>query len=115
MPNHSRDSDSEDLQSFLRNFHKEIEDGSGEAKDAKASEDADSNEEHEQDEEDDDKYFIDDEGNCYIKTTPKKQHQLKKKLKPATVSTSTPATKTTGITVRSATRAASNAAATKGL
>lgn len=115
MPNPSRDSDSEDVQTFLRNFHKEIENGSGEAKDAKASDDDEEHEQDAEDDDDDDKYFIDDEGNCYIKTTPKKQHQLKKKLKPTSVATSTPATKTSGITVRSATRAASSAAATKGL
>lgn len=117
MPNPSRDSDSEDLQTFLRNFHKEIEDGSVDAKDAKALEDDDGDTDEERvqdDEDDDDKYFIDDEGNCYIKATPKKQNQLKRKLKTPTQPT-VPATETAAITVRSATRASSSATATKGL
>jgi len=40
-------------------------------------------EREEEEEDDEDKYFIDDEGNCYIKTTPKKQKELQKKLKQA--------------------------------
>lgn len=49
-----------------------------------AEADLDHAEEAEEEEEDDeDKYFIDDEGNCYIKTTPKKQKELQKKLKQA--------------------------------
>ncbi|XP_016987896.1 transcriptional repressor CTCF [Drosophila rhopaloa] len=107
-----KDEDSEDLQSFLSNFHKEIE-GSSDDKvvhtilKAIRAEDGDLDEEEEQDAEagkskpeeeeeaeedaeeedddddDEDKYFIDDEGNCYIKTTPKKQKELQKKLKQA--------------------------------
>lgn len=108
MPNRKRDSDSEDLQSFLMNFHKEIEDGGSEAKNAKDANDKDVGEEEEDEEDDDDKYFIDDEGNCYIKTTPKKQHKIKNKLKPPV--SSTPA----AVTVRSATRS-SSLNASKGL
>ncbi|XP_017009569.2 transcriptional repressor CTCF [Drosophila takahashii] len=93
--------DSEDLQSFLNNFHKETE-GSGDDKvvhtilKAISAEDEDEElqeeeeapgseqeEEQEEDDDDDDKYFIDDEGNCYIKTTPKKQKELQKKLQKA--------------------------------
>ncbi|XP_034482656.1 transcriptional repressor CTCF isoform X2 [Drosophila innubila] len=102
MPNRKRDSDSEDLQSFLMNFHKEIEDGNSEARNAKDlnAKDVDDEEKEEENEEedDDDKYFIDDEGNCYIKTTPKKKLKLTNKLKPPVVS------KPAAITVRSATR-----------
>ncbi|KAM8708888.1 hypothetical protein ACLKA7_015801 [Drosophila subpalustris] len=104
MPNRKSNSDSEDLQSFLNNFHKEIEDGSSEAKNAKDKESVigdDAEKEEEDEEDDDDKYFIDDEGNCYIKTTPKKQHKFKSKLKPPVAST--PA----AITVRSAAKSSS--------
>lgn len=111
MSRRKRNSDSEDLQSFLNNFHKEIEDGSSEAKNAKDKESVvgvDAEKEEEDEEDDDDKYFIDDEGNCYIKTTPKKQHKFKSKLKPAVAST--PA----AITVRSAAKS-SSPNASKGL
>ncbi|XP_022208217.1 transcriptional repressor CTCF [Drosophila obscura] len=94
----------EDLQSFLNNFHKEIEDGSddkvvhkilksiraedgvdeGDEDYVEVSEEEQSGEDADYDpgeEEDDaDKYFIDDDGNCYIKTT-KKQKELLEKLK----------------------------------
>ncbi|XP_017063352.1 transcriptional repressor CTCF [Drosophila eugracilis] len=104
-----KDEHSEDLQSFLNNFHKEIEDKSDDkvvhtilkairAEDGDLEENDDEEaaaeeeqhaendaEEAEEEEEDDDKYFIDDEGNCYIKTTPKKQKELQKKLKQAAV------------------------------
>jgi len=112
MPNRKRDSDSEDLQSFLMNFHKEIEDGNSEHKNAKEvnSKNVVEEEKDEEDEEedDDDKYFIDDEGNCYIKTTPKKKLKLTNKLKPPVAS------KPAAITVRSATRS-STTNASKGL
>ncbi|EDW69222.1 transcriptional repressor CTCF [Drosophila virilis] len=112
MSKRTRDSDSEDLQSFLINFHKEIEEGSVDAKDAKTNgealdDDAEETEEQEDQDDDDDKYFIDDEGNCYIKTTPRKQQQLKKKLKPQASSNTT---ETGAISIRSASRAASSTA-----
>ncbi|EDW37728.1 GL21090 [Drosophila persimilis] len=97
---------SEDLQSFLNNFHKEIEDGNDDkvvhkilksirAEDGVAEDDDDyivevSEEEQaendddynpSEEEDDEDKYFIDDDGNCYVKTTPKKQKELQEKLK----------------------------------
>ncbi|XP_023173217.1 transcriptional repressor CTCF isoform X2 [Drosophila hydei] len=110
MSKRTRDSESEDLQSYLRNFHKEIEDGSIEDKEVKADDvamddDAEGEEQEEnQDDDDDDKYFIDDEGNCYIKTTPRKQEQLKKKLKQQT----SKAPIREEISIRSTTRAASS-------
>ncbi|SPP77515.1 transcriptional repressor CTCF [Drosophila guanche] len=95
---------SEDVQSFLKSFHKEIEDGSddkvvhkilksirdedGVTEDhegfAVASEEDQSEQDEDYDpgeeEDDGDKYFIDDDGNCYIKTT-QKQKELLEKLK----------------------------------
>ncbi|KAH8370657.1 hypothetical protein KR093_004539 [Drosophila rubida] len=94
MPNRSRDSDSEDLQSFLINFHKEIEDNA--AKEHGSVVERNANETHaggtDEEGEDADKYFIDDEGNCYIKTTPKKQLKLKSKQKAPVTSTPGPIT-----------------------
>ncbi|XP_017043325.1 transcriptional repressor CTCF [Drosophila ficusphila] len=102
--------DSEDLQSFLNNFHKEIDGSSDEkvvdtilkairaedgdideedevvdeaAKSTPEEQQADEDAEEEEEDDDDDKYFIDDEGNCYVKATPKKQKELQKKLKQA--------------------------------
>ncbi|EDX09555.1 GD13065 [Drosophila simulans] len=112
MPRRTKkDEDPEDLQTFLNNFHKEIEGNSDEkvvntileaisaeaidlnengeeAGGSKPMEEAEEEqladaEEAEEEEDDEDKYFIDDEGNCYIKTTPKKQKELQKKLKQA--------------------------------
>ncbi|XP_062129729.1 transcriptional repressor CTCF isoform X2 [Drosophila sulfurigaster albostrigata] len=93
MPNRSRDSDSEDLQSFLMNFHKEIEDNAAKENASVVASNANGGGDDEE-EEDADKYFIDDEGNCYIKTKPKKQ--LKSKTKEKAPVASTPA----AITVR---------------
>jgi len=60
--------------------------GSKQEEHQKEEEDAaEEDEEEEDDDDDDDKYFIDDEGNCYIKTTPRKQKELQKKLKQAAV------------------------------
>lgn len=85
----------EDLQSFLNSIPQEVEGGSDDKvmdkiMEAIEEEDAvqnliDVDEEDAEDEEefDEDKYFIDDEGNCYIKTTPKIQKALQKKLKDA--------------------------------
>ncbi|KAH8307380.1 hypothetical protein KR044_011006 [Drosophila immigrans] len=86
MPNRNRDSESEDLQSFLINFNKEIEDNAAKENASVMETNGGGDDEEE---EDADKYFIDDEGNCYIKTTPKKQ--LKPKTKPKAPVTSTPA------------------------
>lgn len=112
MPRRTKkDEDPEDLQTFLNNFHKEIEGNSdekvvntileaisaeaidldengAEAGGSKPMEEAEADLDHaeeaeEEEEDDEDKYFIDDEGNCYIKTTPKKQKELQKKLKQA--------------------------------
>ncbi|KAH8380508.1 hypothetical protein KR009_011150 [Drosophila setifemur] len=97
MPRKARKAEeSEDLQSFLSNFHKEIEGGSDdkvvhkimeaieeEDADHLKEEDDDDADEDEEGEFDADKYFIDDEGNCYIKTTPKKQKELQRKMKEA--------------------------------
>lgn len=108
MPNNKRAPDSENLQSYLMNFHKEIDDGNAEAKSAKENESVmyvdEVKGEEDDEEDDDDKYFIDDEGNCYIKTTPKKPLKLKNKLKAPVTSTPAP------ITVRSATRSRSTTA-----
>ncbi|XP_016955831.1 transcriptional repressor CTCF [Drosophila biarmipes] len=104
----AKNEDSEDLQSFLNDIQKETE-GSSDDKvvhtilKAISAEDGDLDEhddeeaanskqeeqqseedvaaEEEEEDDDDDKYFIDDEGNCYIKTTPRKQKELQKKLK----------------------------------
>lgn len=103
-----KNQDGENLKTFFNNFHKEIGEGSDDkvvnrimkaidAEDGDLDYEDDSDQEAEQpsaegegaDEEDEeefdeDKYFIDDEGNCYIKTTPKKQKELQKKLKEKT-------------------------------
>ncbi|XP_020817125.1 transcriptional repressor CTCF [Drosophila serrata] len=94
--------DPENLKSFFNNFHKEIGESSDDkvvnkimkaidAEDGDLTLEDDTDQEEEKPEEgededeeeefDEDKYFIDDEGNCYIKTTPKKQKELQKKLK----------------------------------
>lgn len=105
MSKRTRDSNSEDLQTYLRNFHKEIEDGNVDEKEVEAEYNAEVEQQEEnQDDDDDDKYFIDDEGNCYIKTTPRKQEQLKKKLKQQ--ATLKPSDKDE-ISIRSTTRASS--------
>lgn len=107
MPRRTKkDEDPEDLQTFLNNFHKEIEGNSdekvvntileaisaeaidldengAEAGGSKPMEEAEADLDHaeeaeEEEEDDEDKYFIDDEGNCYIKTTPKKQKELQR-------------------------------------
>ncbi|ALC43721.1 CTCF [Drosophila busckii] len=93
MSKRRRDSDAEDLQSFLINFHKEIEDSgvsAGAAEPTGANAEAHTEPAEEQ-EDDDDEYFIDDEGNCYVKAPPKKVQQLKKKLKPINASSPAPA------------------------
>ncbi|XP_030372249.1 transcriptional repressor CTCFL [Scaptodrosophila lebanonensis] len=100
----------EDLQSFINNLHKEVEDGTvititpenvGEDKVVRkillaSRSGADVGEEEEVDastdaidEVEDDIYYVDDEGNCYIKTTPQTQ-ELKKKAIKKSVVTSTP-------------------------
>nr|XP_016924808.2 transcriptional repressor CTCFL [Drosophila suzukii] len=111
----AKNEDPEDLQSFLNDIHKETEGSSddkvvdtilkaisaedGDLDEHDDEEAAGSNqeehqaeeevaaeeEEEEEEDDDDDKYFIDDEGNCYIKTTPRKQKELQKKLKQAAV------------------------------
>ncbi|XP_017036103.1 transcriptional repressor CTCF [Drosophila kikkawai] len=95
--------DPDNLKSFFNNFHKEIGESSddkvvnkimkaidAEEGDLTFEDDTDQEEdkaavvvedEDEEEEFDEDKYFIDDEGNCYIKTTPKKQKELQEKLK----------------------------------
>ncbi|XP_017956560.1 transcriptional repressor CTCF [Drosophila navojoa] len=108
MSKGTRNSDSGDLQTYLRNFHKEIEDGSVDDKEVKADDDTEVEQQEEnQDDDDDDKYFIDDEGNCYIKTTPRKQEQLKKKLKQQATSKASDK-EDVSIPIRSTTRAASS-------
>ncbi|KAH8239090.1 hypothetical protein KR032_000508 [Drosophila birchii] len=116
--------DTPSIKAFFNNFHKEI----GESSDDKVAnkimkaidteecdltlEDdtdpkekkpqvADAEVEDEDEEFDEDKYFIDDEGNCYIKTTPKKQKELQKKLKDREA-------EKPGINTRSATNKATN-------
>lgn len=105
MSKRTRGSNSEDLQTYLRNFHKEIEDGNVDDKEVKADDAELEQQDENQDDDDDDKYFIDDEGNCYIKTTPRKQEQLKKKLKQQAASKTSDKEE---ISVRSTTRAASS-------
>ncbi|KAH8333347.1 hypothetical protein KR067_006452 [Drosophila pandora] len=85
----------EDLQSFLNSIPQEAEGGSDDKVMDKIMEaieeedavqnliDVDEEDAEEEEEFDEDKYFIDDEGNCYIKTTPKIQKALQKKLKDA--------------------------------
>ncbi|XP_017128523.1 transcriptional repressor CTCF [Drosophila elegans] len=131
MPRRAKkDEDSEDLQSFLSNFHKEI-DGSNDDKvvhtilraisaengevddEEEAGQDAEADksnqeeqqaerEEEEDDDDDEDKYFIDDEGNCYIKTTPKKQKELQQKLKQAAAKPGRPKATNKSINLRPA-------------
>lgn len=86
----------EDRQTFLNSIPQEVEGGSDdkvmdkileaiEEEDAGQNliEEVEEDEAEEEEEFDEDKYFIDDEGNCYIKTTPKIQKALQKKLKEA--------------------------------
>ncbi|KAI8041734.1 transcriptional repressor CTCFL [Drosophila gunungcola] len=128
MPRRAKkDEDSEDLQSFLSNFHKEI-DGSSDDKvvhtilkairaedgevdeeagqyaeaDKSKQEEQQAEEEEEEEDDDEDKYFIDDEGNCYIKTTPKKQKELQKKLKQAAAKPGRPKAPNRSINLRPA-------------
>ncbi|KAH8270171.1 hypothetical protein KR018_005100 [Drosophila ironensis] len=110
MPRKARKAaESEDLQSLLSNIQDEIEGASDDkvmdklleaieeedhvkAPKNKVDEEEEEDEEAEAEEEefDEDKYFIDDEGNCYIKTTPKVQKELEKKLKDAQAKKSKP-------------------------
>ncbi|KAH8317019.1 hypothetical protein KR074_011036 [Drosophila pseudoananassae] len=102
MPRKARKvAEPEDLQSFLNSIPQEIEGASNDkvmdkimevidVEDAvhnlieEVEEEAVEEEDEEEEEEfDEDKYFIDDEGNCYIKTTPKIQKAVQKKLKEA--------------------------------